>query len=126
MKTEFSFDDTGFNNAQSTKDDVSYRNSSTPQIVQPSSANVTTTSILLENNLNASSDLISYADITNNNEWNIDQNDIKNWEICEANVYLSFNIRLFVCFLTSISLFRNHHTSPCFVRRFRAKVILKR
>lgn len=90
VKTEcFSYDDSGFGTAESTKEDINYQHPPTPQILQPQSSGVTTTSVLLESNLSATSDLISYTDMTNNNnEWNIDRNEIKDWETCEANVRL--------------------------------------
>lgn len=94
IKTEcFSYDDSGFGTAESTKEDLSYQHTPTPQILQPNSTGVTTT-VLVESNLTATSDLINYTDMTNNinnnnnNEWNIDQNEIKNWETCETNVGL--------------------------------------
>jgi tRNA A37 methylthiotransferase MiaB len=99
VKTEcFSYDDSGFATAESTKDDINYTSSSShqqqqqqlqqpPPTSQQSTGVTTTTNVLLENNLSASSDLISYTDMTNNNnEWNIDRNGIKEWETCEANV----------------------------------------
>lgn len=91
VKTEcFSYDDSGFGTAESTKEDniQNYQHPPTPQLLQPQSSGVTTTSVLLESNLSATSDLISYTtDMSNNNnEWNIDRNEIKDWETCEANV----------------------------------------
>lgn len=92
VKTEcFSYDDSGFGTAESTKEDINYQHAPTPQILQPQSTGVTTTSVLLESNLSAASDLISYTDMSNNNnnnDWNIDRNEIKDWESCEANVRL--------------------------------------
>lgn len=99
VKTEcFSYEDSGFGTAESTKaEDISFQHPPTPQqLLQPQSTGVTTsTSVLLENNLSASSDLISYTDVSNNNnnEWNMDRNEIaKDWETCEANVSLKFVI----------------------------------
>jgi hypothetical protein len=91
VKTEcFSYDDSGFGTAESTKEDLNYQHPSTPQLLQPQSTGVTTTSVLLESNLSAASDLISYTDMSNNNnEWNIDRNEIKDWETCEANVRIA-------------------------------------
>lgn len=85
VKTEcFSYDDSGFGTAESTKEDMGYQHPPTPQLLQPQSTGVTTTSVLLESN---PSDLISYTDMSNNNnDWNIDRNEIKDWETCEANV----------------------------------------
>ncbi|XP_070492198.1 uncharacterized protein [Chironomus tepperi] len=85
VKTEcFSYEDSGF----SSKDDISnfqqQHGTATPQILQPQS-NVTTTSIMLESTLSASSDLINYTDVSNNNaEWSMEQNEIKDWETNEA------------------------------------------
>lgn len=100
VKTEcFAYDDSGFATAESTKDDINYSSSSSAshqqQQQQPpptslGSSGVTTTSssnVLLDGSMNGSNDLISYTDMTNNNnEWNIDRNGIKEWETCEANV----------------------------------------
>jgi hypothetical protein len=96
VKTEcFSYDDSGFGTAESTKEDINYQHPPTPQLLQPQSAGITTT-FKLENNLSATSDLISYTDMSNNNnEWNSDRNEIKDWETCEANVRLA---RSFVIF----------------------------
>ena len=91
----FSYDDSGFATAENTKEDINYLHTPAPHILQSNSNGVTTSTsnILLENNLNTTGDLIKYTDMTNNNnEWNIDQNEIKNWEICEANVGLIFVI----------------------------------
>jgi hypothetical protein len=90
VKTEcFSYDDSGFGTAESSKEDLTYQHSSPPKLF-PQSTGVTTTSVLLESNLNAASDLISYTDMSNNNnEWNIDRNEIKDWETCEANVRIA-------------------------------------
>jgi hypothetical protein len=87
VKTEcFSYDDSGFGTAESTKEDINYQHPPTPQLLQPQSAGITTT-FKLESNLSATSDLISYTDMSNNNsEWNSDRNEIKDWETCEANV----------------------------------------
>lgn len=86
VKTEcFSYEDSGF----SSKDDLSnfqqQHGTATPQILQQPQSNVTTTSIMLESTLSASSDLINYTDVSNNNgEWSIEQNEIKDWETNEA------------------------------------------
>ncbi len=82
VKTEcFTYEDSGF----ASKDDINnFQHTATPQILQPQS-NVTTTSILLESTLSASSDLINYTDVSNNNaEWSMEQNEIKDWEASEA------------------------------------------
>jgi hypothetical protein len=99
VKTEcYSYDDSGFGTAESTKEDINYQHPPTPQVLQPQSTGVTTTSVLLESNLSASSDLISYTDMSNNNnEWNIDRNEIKEWETCEANVRLDLSCSLNLC-----------------------------
>jgi hypothetical protein len=85
VKTEcFSYDDSGFHS----KDDMSnfqpHGTAAATQILQPQS-NVTTTSILLESTLSASSDLINYTDVSNNNgDWSMEQSEIKDWEANEA------------------------------------------
>lgn len=90
VKTEyFSYDDSGFGTAESSKEDINYQHPPTHQIL-PQSAGVTTTSALLENGLSAASDLISYTEMNNNNnEWSEDRNENKDWETCEANVSLN-------------------------------------
>jgi hypothetical protein len=91
VKTEcFSYDDSGFGTAESSKEDLTYQQHTSPTKLFPQSSGVTTTSVLLESNLNAAGDLISYTDMSNNNnEWNIDRNEIKDWETCEANVRIA-------------------------------------
>lgn len=91
MKTEyFSYDDSGFGTAESTKDDINYQHPPTHQLLQPQSAGVTTTSALLENSLSEAGDLIGYTEMNNNNnEWSEDRNENKDWETCEANVSLN-------------------------------------
>ncbi|KAG5681938.1 hypothetical protein PVAND_011339 [Polypedilum vanderplanki] len=84
VKTEcFSYEDSGF----SSKDDISNfqpHGTAATQILQPQS-NVTTTSILLESTLSASSDLINYTDVSNNNaDWSMEQSEIKDWDANEA------------------------------------------
>lgn len=98
VKTEcFAYDDSGFATAESTKDDINYSSSSAshqqqqqhPPPTSHVSTGVTTTSpnVLLDASMNGTNDMISYTDMTNNNnEWNIDRNGIKEWETCEANV----------------------------------------
>jgi hypothetical protein len=112
VKTEcFSYDDSGFATAESTKDDINYTSSSShqqqqqlqqpPPTSQQSTGVTTTTNVLLESNLSASSDLISYTDMTNNNnEWNIDRNGIKEWETCEANVSVHKKNYILICDFT--------------------------
>jgi hypothetical protein len=85
VKTEcFSYEDSGFS-----KDDIDIaafqpHATAAAQILQPQS-NVTTTSILLESTLSASSDLINYTDVSNNNaDWSMEQSEIKDWEANEA------------------------------------------
>lgn len=84
VKTEcFTYEDSGF----SSKDDINgFQHATTPQILQPQSNVTTTTSILLESTLSASSDLINYTDVSNNNaeQWSMEQNEIKDWEASEA------------------------------------------
>lgn len=83
VKTEcFTYEDSGF----ASKDDINgFQHAGTPQILQPQSNVTTTTSILLESTLSASSDLINYTDVSNNNaEWSMEQNEIKDWEASEA------------------------------------------
>lgn len=83
VKTEcFTYEDSGF----TSKDDINgFQHATTPQILQPQSNVTTTTSILLESTLSASSDLINYTDVSNNNaEWSMEQNEIKDWEASEA------------------------------------------
>lgn len=86
VKTEcFSYDDSGFGAAESTKEDINYQHRPTPQLLQPHSTGVTTTSISLDSNLSATSDLISYTDMSNNNNYD-EIKDMADWETCEANV----------------------------------------
>lgn len=83
VKTEcFTYEDSGF----ASKDDINgFQHATQPQILQPQSNVTTTTSILLESTLSASSDLINYTDVSNNNaEWSMEQNEIKDWEANEA------------------------------------------
>lgn len=103
VKTEcFSYEDSGFNS----KDDInSFQQQQ--QILQPQS-NVTTTSIMLDSTLSASSDLINYTDVSNNAEWSIEQNEIKDWESNEAisNVSKIHDGKLMV--ISIICLFFSH------------------
>lgn len=86
VKTEcFSYDDSGFGTAESTKEDINYQHQPIPQLLQTQSAGVTTTSIALESNLSATNDLISYTDMSNNNSYD-EIKDMTDWETCEANV----------------------------------------
>lgn len=83
VKTEcFTYEDSGF----ASKEDINgFQHTGTPQILQPQSNVTTTASILLESTLSASSDLINYTDVSNNNaEWSMEQNEIKDWEASEA------------------------------------------